>query len=448
MRRKLPFTALVLVCLVTSAAPAQSRRNLDRIDLQDGDTLVFLGDSITHQCLYTQYVEDYFYCRFPNRRIRFHNSGVGGDRATDCLIRFERDVAHYKPKYVTVLIGMNDGSYRPYDEETFQTYRRDMLQLIESIKESGAEPILMHPTMFDSLPARKRENRRPPAATLELYNSVLAYYGAWLREQALQSGLRYVDMYSPLNSFTLQARRADPEFTMIPDSVHPGPAGQLVMAFAILRDLNAPRQLWRITVTRDADGKADAEVRGGKLADARFTSDGLDFTFTARGLPMPVLDEARVGAELANLPHRLGQQDLEVHGLAPGDYQLLIDDQAVGTYTAAELARHVPMESNAKTPDYQQAQQVAMLNKRRNDEAVHPLRNLWRDKKVLRYTRARLENDPDNDNLKKRAASLEERLANFEDQITELEAKAKTIEEEIYQINQPQAHRYRLVRVE
>ena len=27
---------------------------LDKIDLKDGDTLVFLGDSITHQCLYTQ----------------------------------------------------------------------------------------------------------------------------------------------------------------------------------------------------------------------------------------------------------------------------------------------------------------------------------------------------------------------------------------------------------
>src|SRR5688500_5067517 len=31
------------------------------IQLKDGDTFVFLGDSITHQCLYTQYVEDYFY---------------------------------------------------------------------------------------------------------------------------------------------------------------------------------------------------------------------------------------------------------------------------------------------------------------------------------------------------------------------------------------------------
>ena len=28
-----------------------------KLDLKDGDSIVFLGDSITHQCLYTQYVD-------------------------------------------------------------------------------------------------------------------------------------------------------------------------------------------------------------------------------------------------------------------------------------------------------------------------------------------------------------------------------------------------------
>jgi hypothetical protein len=64
-----------------------------KLELKDGDTVVFLGDSITHQCLYTQYVEDYFYTRFPNVHIRFHNAGVGGDRAADALARFDQDVA-------------------------------------------------------------------------------------------------------------------------------------------------------------------------------------------------------------------------------------------------------------------------------------------------------------------------------------------------------------------
>ena len=79
-----------------------------KLELADGDCLVFLGDSITHQCLYTQYVEDYFYTRFPNIRVKYHNAGVGGAKAWDALERFERDVAAYKPKYVTILLGMNE----------------------------------------------------------------------------------------------------------------------------------------------------------------------------------------------------------------------------------------------------------------------------------------------------------------------------------------------------
>jgi lysophospholipase L1-like esterase len=61
--------------------------------------------------LYTQYIEDLLLHRATLKsRIRFHNAGVGGDRAKDALNRFDEDVAAYKPKYVTILLGMNDGA--------------------------------------------------------------------------------------------------------------------------------------------------------------------------------------------------------------------------------------------------------------------------------------------------------------------------------------------------
>ena len=41
------------------------------------DTLVvFLGDSITPQVLYTHYLENFFYTRYPSLGIRFRNAGV------------------------------------------------------------------------------------------------------------------------------------------------------------------------------------------------------------------------------------------------------------------------------------------------------------------------------------------------------------------------------------
>ncbi len=94
--KKLPsFLLFIALSLVVGLQAAEHKTPVTSIELNDGDTLVFLGDSITHQCLYTQYVEDYFYTRYPDRRIRFHNAGVSGDKATHALRLFDRDVAAF-----------------------------------------------------------------------------------------------------------------------------------------------------------------------------------------------------------------------------------------------------------------------------------------------------------------------------------------------------------------
>jgi hypothetical protein len=50
--------------------------------LKDGDRVVFYGDSITDQRLYTTFTETYVVTRFPALRVWFVHSGVGGDRVT------------------------------------------------------------------------------------------------------------------------------------------------------------------------------------------------------------------------------------------------------------------------------------------------------------------------------------------------------------------------------
>src|SRR3954471_14754850 len=185
------------------------------VDLKDGDTWVFLGDSITHQCLYTQYVEDYYYTRYPKTRIHFHNAGVGGDRTKEALVRFDEDVAAYKPKYVTMLLGMNDGAYRDFDKTVFDRYQTGMTKLLDSIAGLGATAIPMTPTMFDARAKRLHNDNGEPRNTY--YNGVLSLYGTWLREQAEVRGLGFVDMWSPLNNLTIEKRKKTANFTMIED---------------------------------------------------------------------------------------------------------------------------------------------------------------------------------------------------------------------------------------
>ena len=421
---------------------AADKSPLAKLDLAGGDCIVFLGDSITHQRLYTQYVEDFLYTRYPNRRLRLHNAGVGGARAIDALDRFDRDVASYKPKYVTVLLGMNDGRYRPYDEEIFQTYRDDMLAVIERIRGCGATPILMTPTMFDAGAARTSARKRD-ATSVELYNSVLAYYGTWLRDVANENGFGFVDMYSPLNNLTIAQRKKEPGFTLIKDAVHPGPSGQLIMAAAMLQDLGfaGPLSNIRLDLTRD---NPVLRTKGGRLTNFAQSDGKVEFNWLADGLPFVVLPEAQVGAEMLRMGARMSRERISVFGLSAHRYELLIDDRSVGKYSARDLAGGIELQGNELTPQYGQAKKVAMLNRDRNAGPIKKLRDEW--SRFQRYARdqRKLAANPDDKALSDSVAELEPQMNSLESRVATHQAAAKALEDEIFQVNSPRVLKFSL----
>lgn len=419
---------------------------LSELKLQDGDSFVFLGDSITHQCLYTQYVEDFFYQRMPHIRLKFHNAGVGGARAWDALARFDEDVASYEPKYVSVLLGMNDGSYQAFDQSTFETYHQDMTTVIERIAATGATPILMTPTMYDSRASRMfpRKGRTYSDGLLTQYNSVLTYYGTWLREVATEKGFGFVDMWGPLNNLTIDARKKDPAFTMIRDAVHPDAPGQAVMAVAMIDDLGLRSPLSNITLRMQGDNRPGMTATGGTISDLKRTDSGVEFTWLAQGLPWVLPEEAAVGVNLTKMGHRNSREAFQVHGLNPGRYQLSIDGAVVGTWSSEQLARHVELQANEKTPQYQQALKVAHLNRDRNSGPVKNLRNEWR----LFQAYARAERDAQSDDDRERVAQLKKRLEGLSERVAAHAAEAQKIEDQIFEVNQPVARKYVLTRID
>src|SRR2546429_4769496 len=76
--------------------------------LKDGDRVVFYGDSITDQRLYTTFTETFVVTRFPRLNVSFIHSGWGGDRVTGggggpVDLRLERDVSAYRPTVMTLM---------------------------------------------------------------------------------------------------------------------------------------------------------------------------------------------------------------------------------------------------------------------------------------------------------------------------------------------------------
>ncbi|MHC4255614.1 MAG: SGNH/GDSL hydrolase family protein, partial [Planctomycetota bacterium] len=418
--------------------------------LEDGDTFVFIGDSITHQCLYTQYVEDYYYTRYPTKRIHFRNAGIGGDKARDVLDRFDEDIAKFKPKYATILIGMNDGEYTPFEDSIFNTYKEDMTEMLDKLEDIGVKAIPMTPTKFDLRQNLVAGGEFEPQRAKEMhYNATLSFFGMWCMQQAEERGLGFVNMYEPLNRLTREGRKEDPKFTLIEDTVHPGENGQFIMAYALLRDIGASGLVWSIEILREGDDW-DTEMENGKLSGFE-AKDGISFTFKSNSLPFLVPEDAERGYAMTDAKNTLSRQMLRVVGLESGKYSLVVDGQEIATYDYSELAKGVNLCGNVNLPDYQQAMKVAELNKERNDEAVRPLRDLWIQLKFRREREAESLEEEEEEEIEEWIdddMSVEEwKEKIFYKKAAEIEKKVKEFEDKIYEINKPAAHKYELIKI-
>jgi lysophospholipase L1-like esterase len=424
--------SLLLSCHLFADAPQSIP---EKIDLQDGDSFVFLGDSITHQCLYTQYVETYFYTRFPERRIHFYNAGVSGDKAADALLRFCRDVSKREPDYVSILLGMNDGTYQHFDHEVFKNYENGMNEILDRIDGLGAKAIPMAPSLFDSRALnpevakwiKKRDEAR------QYYNPLLAFYGAWLQEQSLVRGLNFADMNGSLSQITQDQRRKNPTFTLIKDAVHPDPPGQVVMATSMLNDIFVRKPVSRIVISKNPKGQLEplGMNSGIDLVSHDEKEGSINFTHLAKALPWVLPEDATLGYKLSNAGHKFSNEKVQIAGLEPGSYKLLIDGSEIATYTHTALAKGIELQENPSTPQYKQALEVALLNQERNQKAVKPLRNLYSRLKGKRN----------------KGEDLTAWLPSWEDEVEAMIQLAKDYEDKIYQMNQPTPHLYSLQRV-
>ncbi len=215
------LAAIVLLAIV-AAVPAFAGQFI-----KPNDRVVFLGDSITAQRLYTKYIEDYFAASRPEMNVTFVNAGVGGDQSSAALDRVQKDVIDQKPTVVTISFGMNDAMYRrTVDMKGLETFKDGLTKLISTIRsQTDARVVLLTATCVD-------DNGHD---WLKGYNITLSRFVAETKKIAAKEGIPVIDLFHPLRAALAIGRRADDTFTLIPDGVHPNEAGHRIMADTILR---------------------------------------------------------------------------------------------------------------------------------------------------------------------------------------------------------------------
>lgn len=342
---------------------------------RDGETVCFLGDSITHGRQYHGLIYAYYLTRFPERTIRFVNAGIAGDSAGGALGRLEEDVISKSPSTVVVMLGMNDvgrGNYvadptekqRAAQEASLQRYEANMDTLLGRIRaETKAKCLLMTPTPFDQTCVNESGNNQPGC------NDGLGKCAGIVRRLAAKYQAGVVDLHGPMTAFNLDKQQSDPAFTLIgPDRVHPGLPGNVMMAWLFLKAQGAPALVSEVEF--DAKAGQVAKAANATVSNVRRAGGGWKFKVLEKALPWPVDEPSREFLDSIPLEKDLNREILRVKGLPAGTHVLSIDGGEVARHTAAEWADGINLALNPAVPQVKQAAEVARINEERRQTEV------------------------------------------------------------------------------
>ena len=358
--------AIAVACLVVSW-----RASAEDFTLRDGDTVVFLGDSITAERTYGKIVETYTLLRFPDRKVRFVNAGWGGDTAAGGLARLQRDVFDRGATVVTVAYGINDiGWGGKADAEHRQKYLDSVRGIVEQCKARGVRVFICSAAVTAADPDKSENDFLQKMCDEGMAISRSLGEGAIDVQRTMRDVQRRI---KATNAKETDSKKK--ETLHAPDGIHLNELGQTAMGFAVIKGLGAPREVSSVVI--DAAAGRVESATGCTVSDLTCGADGVRFTRLDEGLPLnfglfgalrfrhiPILDE-------------MNRYSLTVKGLAPGNYEIAASERKLGTFSAGQLASGVNLASATADPWVPggpweaQAWLVNMLTDARND-AIQP----------------------------------------------------------------------------
>jgi lysophospholipase L1-like esterase len=205
--------------------------------VQDGQTVVFIGDSIT-DCGrrdvasplgngYVKFIADLIAIRYPAMKVKIVNKGISGNTVADLRERWHDDVLVLKPDWVSILIGINDVHRTLRNEPTavppdrYQRLYRECLMLTK--ERSNAQLVLMEP-FYISTHTETNSWRTQVLRALDDYRKVV-------KQLADEFGAIFV----PLHGLFQEQLRYRPADMFCPEPVHPNSSGHLLIAHAWLK---------------------------------------------------------------------------------------------------------------------------------------------------------------------------------------------------------------------
>lgn len=351
--------------------------------LHDGDRVLFYGDSITEQRYYPIAVQTYVRTRFPNLKVSFVDSAVGGATVEGNWSvsteeqSLQRDVYPFHPSIVTIMLGMNDAKYQPFEQSTFEAYVRGYTYIVNQLQQHlpGVKIVLIEPSPWDDV-TQKPSYYNNPDHLPGGYNDTLKRYCAFVRHLGAEYHLMVIDFNTPMVNLLRQSMHSNPSIAakIIPGRIHPSPSGQLAMAQLLLEAWNAPSIVTFVGINAQHE-KIDKCINC-SVTNLYSTEKNISWKQTDTALPYPIMTlhstewpqfppdplgdfiptiywslpplkgkEINPVAEMiVNKMHmyeKLDREILMVKGLLSDSYTLKIDNRTIGTFTRQELTQGI-----------------------------------------------------------------------------------------------------------
>lgn len=202
------------------------------ICVKDGETIAFMGDSIT-----AGGNGPAGYCNMVMKALDFLGvkncqkiaAGVGGNKSVQMHERLDRDVLARKDgrkaQWMTFSCGVND-VWHGANGVPLERYRELVSDIFDRCAAKGVKVIVLTPTLIREDPDNK-ENRKLDA------------YVAWLKDEAAKRKLPVADLNAAMKAELARIRKTDrtPGNKLTRDGVHMQFPGNCMMAWGVLKTM-------------------------------------------------------------------------------------------------------------------------------------------------------------------------------------------------------------------
>ena len=228
---------------------------------EDELKIIFLGDSITEAGVYDKevaikYNGELIYPKHTGfitfladsvtEKTKLIGKGIGGDKVSDLLTRYKKDVIDLDPDIVFIYIGIND-VWHKYDFGTgsdIDLYENGLRQIISEIQKNGSKVVLCTPTVIgenygDFTLANQYVELYRDAKAMESINNDLDAFSDIVRKLSSEYNTGLIDLRKIFISYISENNPSNkPSGILTYDGVHLNDKGNKLIADQMINFIN------------------------------------------------------------------------------------------------------------------------------------------------------------------------------------------------------------------